>query len=475
MTEVHVPESTGLSDDIIVAVRDVGKMYRLYDQPQDRLKHQLLWRFGKHYGWEFWALRHVSFDVRRGEVIGIIGRNGSGKSTLLQMLAGVLTPTIGTVQVQGRVEALLELGSGFNPEYTGRENVFMNGAILGIPHAEMEERFEEIATFAEIGEFIDQPVKTYSSGMFVRLAFAVTTSVDAEVLLIDEALAVGDVFFRQKCYQRLETLRARGVAIVFVSHAMTDVEQFCQRALLLHQGHVVFQGTASEAVKRYYLLEQHDRESVPAGSPQPALCDQMEALQEGPAYAWPSPEVFLDIAVVAQVSNGWAHCTGVALCNSQGQPCHVFQQGEMASFFYEFELLQDIEVPSGGVEIQNDKGMIVHGKSTLEYDSDVPRRVVKGSRLRFRQDMALEVAVGEYTFNVGMGMLTRYAYEQRAIYAHMELDRRLTRVCLLARVGQFAVVFRTSGNPVQLLHHGAANLPGQCQVMVALPDHMNHA
>jgi hypothetical protein len=158
---------------------------------------------------------------------------------------------------------------------------------------------------------------------------------------------------------------------------------------------------------------------------------------------------------------------------ARGEPCHVFDQGEIASFFYEFEILQDLEVPSGGVEIQNDKGIIVHGKSTLEYGSDVPMRVISDGRLRFRQDMALEVAVGEYTFNVGMGMLPRHIYEHRTTYAHVELDLRLIRVCLLARVGQFAVVWRTHGKPLQLLHHGAANLPGQCQVMVELSTGMN--
>jgi lipopolysaccharide transport system ATP-binding protein len=222
------------SDDVVVAVRDAGKMYRLYDCPQDRLKQHLLGRFGRSYGREFWALREISFDMRRADVLGIIGCNGSGKSTLLQILAGVLRPTTGEACIKGRVAALLELESGFDTAYTGRDNIFMKGAILGIPRSEMDKRLEEIVAFAEIGAFIDQPMKTYSSGMFVRLALAVTISVDADVLLIDEALAVGDAFFRQKCYQRLEILRNRGVSIALVSHTMTDVEQFCEQVLLLH-------------------------------------------------------------------------------------------------------------------------------------------------------------------------------------------------------------------------------------------------
>src|SRR5215471_4788779 len=253
------PDTKPWSDQVVLSVRDLGKVYRLYNHPQDRLKHMLFSRVGRSYGHPFQALSDVSFEVRRGEVVGIIGRNGSGKSTLLQIIAGILVPAAGEVKVSGRVGALLELGSGFNPDFTGRENILLNGAILGVPRADIERRMEQIAAFADIGDFIDQPVKTYSSGMFVRLAFSVTTSLDADVLLIDEALAVGDVFFRQRCYQRLEALRARGVSIVLVSHAMNEVEQFCERALLLDGGRIIFQGPASEAVKRYYLLEQETR------------------------------------------------------------------------------------------------------------------------------------------------------------------------------------------------------------------------
>ena len=455
------------ADDVVVSARGVGKVYRLYDRPQDRLKHMLFSRMGWSYGREFWALRDVSFDVRRGEVVGIIGRNGSGKSTLLQIMAGIVQPAAGEVKVLGRVAALLELGSGFNPDCTGRENIIMNGVILGVPRGEIDRRLEEIVAFADIGEFIDQAVKTYSSGMFVRLAFSVATSLDADVLLIDEALAVGDVFFRQKCYQRLETLRASGVSIVLVSHAMTEVEQFCQHALLLHGGQVIFHGSASEAVKRFYLMEQDGRlaaaGALPA-APQVAAAGARATSED--SRFWPGPEVFLDISGVAQVSNGLARCTGVALCDSRGWPRHVFEQGETASFFYEYELLADIEVPSGGVEIANEKGTIVHGKNTLEYGSEVPREVGRGSRLRFRHDMALEIAVGEYTFNVGLDTLSRHDHDRRSLYSHAELSSRIIRLCLLPAVGMFAVVFRVAGTPVQLLHHGVANLRGECRVSV---------
>jgi lipopolysaccharide transport system ATP-binding protein len=259
-------------------------MYRIYARPQDRLAQMLLSRFGRKLGADFWALRHVSFEVQPGERLGVIGRNGSGKSTLLEMIAGTLTPTEGEVTVRGRIAALLELGSGFNPDFTGRENVMLSAAILGLSRREIDERFDAIAGFADIGAFLDQPVKLYSSGMFVRLAFAVGTSVDADILLIDEALAVGDIFFRQKCYRRLEALRERGVAVILVTHGMGEVEEFCDRTLLLDRGQATFFGPAIEGVKRYYMLADQQRlAAVDAEIAAQTIDDSIPALPSG----WP--------------------------------------------------------------------------------------------------------------------------------------------------------------------------------------------
>lgn len=458
------PSPLAAEQDVVISAQGLGKMYRIYDRPQDRLK-QMLWRGRRMYGREFWALRDVSFELRRGETLGIIGRNGSGKSTLLQILAGTLAPTVGEMQVRGRVAALLELGSGFNPDFTGRENVFLNGAILGLSQAEIEQRFDAIVEFADIGQFIDQPVKLYSSGMFVRLAFAVATSVDADVLLIDEALAVGDVFFRQKCYQRLEAMRERGVAIILVSHSMMDIEQFCQQAILLHYSNVLFQGAASEAVKHYYLLDQGEQ-----GATAPTQhASAMQSVSIGEQFEWPAATAFLDLKGIPQIANGWARCTAIALCDEQGLPVRSFQQGERASFFYEFELLQDIEVPVGGVVIMNDKNVIVHGKNTLQYDSDVPTFVGRGMHLRFRQDITLDLAIGEYTFEIGLATLSRYDFEKRYVYTYEELNSKIIRLCHLPNAGQFVIGWRTKEVSGRLTHHGVANLPGGCTVFVAAP------
>ncbi len=236
----------------VVTVDALGKCYHIYDKPQDRLK-QSLWGGRRKFYREFWALRNVSFEVRRGETIGIIGRNGSGKSTLLQLIAGTLAPSAGTTRTNGRVAALLELGSGFNPEFTGRENVYMNGAILGLGKDEIDKRFAAIERFADIGDFIDQPVKIYSSGMVVRLAFSVSINVDPDILIIDEALAVGDIAFQFKCMDRLDRLTKSGTTLLFVSHDLGAVKAFCTRAIYLSHGEIKGIGPASDMTEMFML------------------------------------------------------------------------------------------------------------------------------------------------------------------------------------------------------------------------------
>lgn len=243
---------------VMLSVRDLGKCYHIYDRPQDRLR-QILRRRRKRYYREFWALRGLSFELRRGDALGIVGQNGSGKSTLLQLIAGTLQPSEGEIRIEGRVAALLELGSGFNPNFTGRENVYMNGAILGLSRREIDERFDDIAAFADIGEFLNQPVLTYSSGMMVRLAFAVQVQVNPDILIIDEALAVGDALFQKRCFQRLEELRAAGVTLLFVSHDQESVRTLTSNAILLHEGCVRSSGPSGEVLLDYRRL-LHDEE-----------------------------------------------------------------------------------------------------------------------------------------------------------------------------------------------------------------------
>jgi len=235
---------------VAIGVHELGKRFEIYAQPRDRLL-QSIFRGRRQFFKEFWALSDVSFSVARGETVGIVGRNGSGKSTLLQLIAGTLTPTTGSAEVHGRVAALLELGSGFNPEFSGRENAYLNGAILGLSHVDIESRLDAIVAFAGLAEFIDRPVNTYSSGMLMRLAFAVAINVEPDVLIVDEALAVGDAAFQLKCLARLETLTRSGVTLLLVSHDMALVKTFCRRAVYLERGRVKAIGTPEEIAELY--------------------------------------------------------------------------------------------------------------------------------------------------------------------------------------------------------------------------------
>lgn len=238
--------------ETVISLKNVCKCFKRYHHPVDRLKEILF--PGKSCSEEFWALRDINIEVKQGHTLGIVGRNGSGKSTLLQIIVGTLTPTTGEVEVKGRISALLELGSGFNPEFTGRQNVFFNGQLLGLKTHEIEERFDKIASFADIGDFIDQPVKTYSSGMFIRLGFAVATSVDPDILVVDEALSVGDEAFQRKCFARIQNIQERGGTILFVSHAASTVVQLCDSAVLMDRGEMLLYHSPKFVVSKYQKL-----------------------------------------------------------------------------------------------------------------------------------------------------------------------------------------------------------------------------
>lgn len=442
-----------MSSDRAILAEGLSKVYRLYDSPHERLTEMFTAPFGRRHSREFWALRDVSFSLPAGARLGVVGRNGSGKSTLLQILAGTLAPTAGRVEVAGRIGALLELGSGFNPEYTGRENIFMNAALLGLSREQTEARFDRIAGFADIGTFLDQPVKTYSSGMFMRLAFAVTTCVDADVLLIDEALAVGDVFFTQKCYRHLERLVDDGVAVVLVTHDASAVMQFCQSVLVLDSGMLVYDGETTGGVRRYHALQRGDDTVLPAIDGGAGMSAGSPALPD-----WPEPSEFSQVDPARQEGRGAARGLRVALCDQAGRACSVFEMGSEALFFAEFELDEDIAVPSVGVEIVNERNLIVHGKTSIQAHAPVPTTVPRGARLRVRQRIRLGVATGTYTFNIGCATLPAEVYAQVEHMRYETLAASMRHLVVLAGAGTFTVVARREGQALPF--HGLCDLEG---------------
>ncbi|MDE7310462.1 MAG: ABC transporter ATP-binding protein [Eubacterium sp.] len=447
-------------EETAVLAKHVSKAYKLFDTPGKRLAYHL---FHCRTGSDFTALDDVSFTVKKGEAFGIIGRNGSGKSTMLQILAGILKATSGEIKVNGRVAALLELGSGFDPESTGYENIYMNAAILGVSKSQTAQKIEQILKFADIGDFARQPVKLYSSGMYVRLAFAVAIHVDADILLIDEALAVGDVFFRQKCYQRLEELKKEGKTIILVSHGMNEVEQFCDRALLLDQSKAVMLGDSKEAVKRYYLLEQQT-EDIPADAFAGKQKDGTDLPKTNAAQfqnGWSLKEaVFFDLSNAKEISNGKAAVVKVGAFDEHGYAKSSFEQGEMCYLYYEIEVRADIGLPLTGIVLTNQKGIIVHGKDNLQIYAELPDHVKAGTRLRCLQTVKLDLQVGEYTIEAGCATIQRELYEVRMYRQQEEVNAGMERLATLIRAGRIAVLEKKTGMPMKNMFHGICGLEG---------------
>jgi lipopolysaccharide transport system ATP-binding protein len=374
-----------MSSEIAIKVENLSKCYQIYDQPRDRLKQfvlprmqQLIGRQSSQYFREFWALKDVSFDVKKGESVGIIGRNGSGKSTLLQIITGTLAPTSGSVTTHGRIAALLELGSGFNPDFTGRENVYLNGALLGFSTAQINEKFDAIAAFADIGEHLDQPVKTYSSGMLVRLAFAVQVQVEPEILIVDEALAVGDALFQKRCFQRIEKLVSDGTTLLFVSHDQESVRTLTNRALLLKKGRPIQWGLSSEVVLSYRKL-LHDEEAeyfagltknlveraaqslLPSDSPSA----QPDAPNAVPANAAPGMGTRSDRH---SFGDGEVKIFKVETLDSDDQPCSLFYPGEKLRIRVTCESFASIDKLNVGIRLRNKEGVKIYSWGTLNQD-----------------------------------------------------------------------------------------------------------
>jgi lipopolysaccharide transport system ATP-binding protein len=408
-----------MSSEVAISIQGAGKCYLVYDKPEDRLKQAVFGRTARLFGSatpqyfkEFWALRNVGFDIRKGETVGIIGRNGAGKSTLLQMICGTLTPTVGTIATHGRIAALLELGAGFNPEFTGRENVHLNASILGLTDAEIEDRFPAIADFAGLGTFIDQPVKTYSSGMSVRLAFAVMAHVDADILIIDEALAVGDAFFVQKCMRFLREFAQRGT-LLFVSHDSSAVLALCDRAIWLDGGTVVQDGSPKE-VSDGYLAKLYEATQGPDSS-----------LKKAPSNPQ-APGTGIDAAIenLGEVSYalhdaatsfgaGGAEVKNVLLLDDQGNTLLGVEGGENVTLVVLVKATADMTSPIVGFYIRDRLGQNLLGENTyLTYQLD-QHSVSAGQSFRARFDFEMPYLLnGDYSICVAVANGTQDSHVQ---------------------------------------------------------------
>jgi ABC-type polysaccharide/polyol phosphate transport system ATPase subunit len=388
-----------------IAMNNVSKSYPVYASPKDRLK-ELLTLNRRRFHSDFWALHGITLEIERGTTFSIIGENGAGKSTLLQLIAGIIRPTSGGLSVNGRVSALLELGSGFNAEFSGRDNVFLNGAILGLTNKEIEGRYPAVVDFAEIGEFINQPVKTYSSGMVVRLAFAIAINVDPEILLVDEALAVGDIYFRQRCMRKIHELHRGGVTIIFVTHSIADVKSLATRALWLANGRIAEVGDPDRVVSHFQAaMVNKDAEYLRHHA-------EAEARAAGEVYALRAPEMVEKIPNIDfRYGTGRAQLLGIAVLNQRGEEMGTLAPGDSITVRISVRAVHETPQPIIGFMLRNHLGVDFSGTNTSLEGAQVPP-LHPGDTLTVDFEVALpELYAGHFSFSPAVANGTLEGYE----------------------------------------------------------------
>jgi lipopolysaccharide transport system ATP-binding protein len=428
-----------MCSDIAIDVESISKRFQIYDKPRDRLL-QMITRGRKQYFREFLAVRDVTFRVERGETVGIVGRNGSGKSTLLQLICGTLNPSAGNVRTWGRVAALLELGSGFNPEFTGRENVYMNAAVLGLSKAETDARFSEIEAFAEINEFIDQPVKTYSSGMMVRLAFAVAINVDPQILIVDEALSVGDERFQRKCFARIEAIKAKGATILFVSHSGNTVIELCDRAILMDAGEKLAEGLPNQIVSQYQklLYAPADKAAAVRDEIRKGILEEQlkvaspRSLSEIPVLVKMDEHLDLEEyfdphlkskSVVSYVSHG-ARISEPHIVNLKNEPVNCLRRGDSYKYRYTVDFDRSATALRFGMMIKTLAGVEIAGSTSATRIQDAVPHIAESAKIQVEFKFNCHLNPGAYFLNAGVIGIV----DENETYLHRLIDGCLIKV-----------------------------------------------
>ena len=398
-----------MSSDTSIVINNVSKKFEIFERPSDRLK-ELLFPY-KTYHRDFWALKDINLEINRGETFALIGRNGSGKSTLLQLVVGTLSPTFGWIKYNGLMAALLELGSGFNPNLTGRENVFINGLLLGLSHKQIEDKFDNIAAFADIGFHLEQPVKTYSSGMYVRLAFAVQACIEPEVLIVDEALAVGDEKFQRKCYAYIEKLRNQGSTILLVSHSTSTVEKFCQRAAFLENGRLIKVGRAKDTIDLYHTslysdlkayVRELNKEAKVAGNTKNNKGTEQEQKQSTDKGSLLTDSGDPDDSFENTVCcHNRAKINNVHVFDSEGKISEVFRVGEKVTLKFDISVYANMQELQIGLLLRTLEGVSAAGTSSVYFDKNIID-LKKGDHFKVTVDCPLTMSGGSYFLTVAL-------------------------------------------------------------------------
>lgn len=447
-------ELTGKTErEDAIVVEHISKVYQLYEKPIDRLKESLsLAR--KEYHKKFYALNQVSFAVKKGETVGIIGTNGSGKSTILKIITGVLTPTTGTVKVDGTISALLELGAGFNQDYTGIENIFMNGTMMGFSRPEMEQKLSDILEFADIGDFVYQPVKTYSSGMFVRLAFALAINVEPDILIVDEALSVGDVFFQSKCYQRMEEIRRKGTTILMVTHDMGSIIKYCNRVVLLNRGDFIAEGKPGQMVDLYKKILANQMDALAAELEQyaPEQSDPVQPSDGSPKKRQERSDKLMKTCLtinpnVTEYGDKRAEIIDFGLLDERGNVTNLLLKGEHFTIKERIRFHAPLEAPIFTYTIKDKKGADLSGTNTMYEGADVrPVKTGEEYEVSFNQKMNLQG--GEYLLSMSC---TGFELGQHVVY-HRLYD--VVNITVISNKNTVGIYDMESVVAVQLIDNG---------------------
>jgi lipopolysaccharide transport system ATP-binding protein len=444
-----------MNDDLVLQVENVGKCFKIYPNPWLRAFEWI--SLGKRaYHQPFWALQNISFTVRRGEFWGIIGQNGAGKSTLLKILTGIIQPTTGIYHVQGKLLSLFGLSSDFNMELSGRENVSRSSELLGFPNDYVQTRLERILEFSELGEFFDRPVKTYSAGMRTRLAFSLFTFLECDVLILDEVLATGDIFFKQKCYTRLEELIAKNTTIILVTHAMNVVQQFCQHVILLDKGQKLFDGDSQQGIQ-LYLQRKHTTKTTHT-----ILMDDLPERSRATSEVlfWPADETFTIITDSEKPCQ--ARLVRFALCNEKGEACVHFKKGDIAYFCCEFQLHMAIGVPISRMMVTNQFNLFVHGKNSFYASKNVPCPGKVGDLLRLCQQITLGLKPGQYGLGIILSTLRPEDYDSLPRLSAEELSLKIVHIYRNDQVASLTIL-PDQAHPLQQSFCGICDLPGHVQ------------